>query len=121
MHSEKVTLGKFGEEKAVKYLSSNGYKILCRNFRCKIGEIDIVARDTAKKNLVIFFEVKTRKNCDFGLPCESITAAKLQKIKKIIAVYALVKKCKHCDLRIDAIEVLVMQDRVYIRHLENVD
>ena len=55
------TLGRFGEEKACNYLKKNNYKIIERNFRCRQGEIDIIAKDLSKNELV-FIEVKTRLN-----------------------------------------------------------
>jgi len=116
----KVNLGQFGEQKAVKYLISCGYEILCQNFRCKAGEIDIVARDRARSNLIVFFEVKTRRNRAFGLPCESVTASKVQKIKKVIGVYIKINRHRNDDFRIDVIEILMLNDKPYIRHLKNI-
>ena len=115
-----MNLGQFGEEKAAKYLTSSGYEILSRNFRCKAGEIDIVAKEKARDNLIVFFEVKTRKNRAFGLPCESVTALKMQKIKKAIRVYTRANKHIIKDLRIDVIEILILNKKTYIRHLKNI-
>ena len=114
------TLGQLGEEKAAKYLRSKGYDILCRNFRCKLGEIDIVARSKARKNAIVFFEVKTRTNCEYGLPCESVTPAKIKKLKSVIKTFAAYYNYLDKDLCIDIIEILMLDGRVYIRHLENV-
>jgi len=116
----KADLGRYGEEKAVHYLMSGGYEILCRNFRCKAGEIDIVARDRTKSSLIVFFEVKTRRSCIFGLPCESVTVSKLRKIKRVIREYVDANKHWNCDFRIDVIEVFVMNQKTYLRHLENI-
>ena len=115
-----MNLGRFGEEKAAGYLISNGYTVLCRNFRCKAGEIDIIAKDKNTKDLIVFFEVKTRKDRGFGLPCEAVTATKMQKIKRVIKVYAGTKHCANSDFRIDVIEILLLGKKAYIRHLENV-
>ena len=115
-----LNLGQFGEEKAVKYLISSGYEILCQNFRCKAGEIDIVARDRARSGLIVFVEVKTRRNRAFGLPCESVNASKMQKIKRVIRVYISINKHINDDFRIDVIEILMLNDKPYIRHLENI-
>ena len=115
-----VNLGQYGEEKAIEYLISNGYTVLCRNFRWKGGEIDIVARDKARKDLIVFVEVKARRNRGFGLPCEAVTASKLQRIRKTIKVYAGVKYCGDSDFRIDVIEILLVNRKTYIRHLKNV-
>ncbi|MCL1810257.1 MAG: YraN family protein [Clostridiales bacterium] len=115
-----MDLGRFGEDKATEYLISNGYKVLCRNFRWKGGEIDIVARDKEKSDLIVFFEVKTRKDRGFGLPCEAVTASKMRKIKNTIKVYASLKQCRGCDFRIDVIEMLLLDKKIYFRHLKNI-
>ena len=112
--------GAYGEEKAAEYLVSNGYSILCRNFRWKGGEIDIVARDKTRKDLIIFFEVKTRRTKGFGLPYEAVTASKVRKIKRTIKVFAGIKRCDGCDFRIDVIEILLLDGKAYIRHLKNI-
>ena len=115
-----MNLGRFGEEKALKYLIASGYGILYRNFRCKAGEVDIIAEDPAKDNVIVFFEVKTRKNRIFGLPCQSVTASKLHKIEKVIKTYAYRDRRGEKDYRIDIIEILIIDEKIYLRHLENV-
>ena len=73
------TLGKFGEDKACKYLEKNDYIISERNFRCKQGEIDIIAKDLSKNELV-FVEVKTRLSFNFGRPAQSVNYIKQKHI-----------------------------------------
>ena len=73
--------GNFGEEIAVKYLQDNGYKILARNVHySRFCELDIIAQ---YKKTIVFVEVKTRKNNDFGTPMEAITKTKYDNIKKV--------------------------------------
>ena len=115
-----MDLGKFGEERAIEYLISSGYTILCRNFRWKGGEIDIVARDKENKDLIVFFEVKARRSLVFGLPGEAVTVSKMRRIKRTIKVYASMKYCGDSDFRIDVIEILLQNGKAYIRHLKNV-
>jgi len=115
-----MDIGQYGEEKAAEYLNANGYTVLCRNFRWKGGEIDIVARDVIREDLIVFFEVKTRKNQKFGLPYEAVTASKIRKIKRSIKVYTVIKRCENYDFRIDVIEILLRNGKVYIRHLKNI-
>ncbi len=66
-------LGALGEKTAAEYLVQKGYRILCRNFRCREGEIDIVA---LKEDTLHFVEVKTRQGLLFGHPLESVTNKK---------------------------------------------
>ena len=64
------------EENATKYLEKQGYQIIQRNFSCKQGEIDIIAKD---KNEYVFIEVKTRQNTHYGMPCEAVHSRKQKK------------------------------------------
>jgi len=77
-------LGKSGEEAAVNLLKENGYKILMRNYRTRLGEIDIVASD---QDTIAFVEVKTRQQDRFGLPQEAISLAKQRKISKVATLF----------------------------------
>lgn len=84
-----VEIGKIGEEKAVEFLRKNRYKIIERNYRTKIGEIDIIAR---KNREIVFIEVKLRTSNKFGLPQESVNKKKIEKIEKISQIYLNSKK-----------------------------
>ena len=70
-------LGSLYEEKAIKYLIDNGFKIIKQNYHCKIGEIDIIA---IKDNILRFIEVKYRKNDLYGTPIQAVNLAKQKKI-----------------------------------------
>jgi len=74
----KREFGEFGEKLAANYLEQSGYRILCRNYWCKMGEIDIVAQ---KNNCVHFVEVKTRTGGFYGSPSESVTWHKIDKMR----------------------------------------
>jgi putative endonuclease len=78
------TLGKIGEDIAVKFLRRNGYGILHRNWRCVLGEIDIVAQE---KDFLVFVEIKTRSSVDFGPGYLSVNSRKQQKLIKLGQVY----------------------------------
>lgn len=112
-----MRLGAWGESAAEKYLRKVGYRILERNFRCRLGEIDIIALNGTE---LVFVEVKTRRNLNYGLPCESVTAAKIRHMKKAVAYYASTCPVKYCSVRLDVIEILVMEGRIHIRHIENI-
>ena len=77
----KQTVGEKGEKRACKYLELKGYKILERNYRCKLGEIDIIAEDKNKD--IVFVEVKTRSSLKYGAPSEAVNQYKQIHIKKV--------------------------------------
>lgn len=78
------TLGEWGENIAREYLLTHGYHVLETNYRCREGEIDIVALD---KDYLVFVEVRTRRGCGFGSPEESVTAAKKKKLISLAFIY----------------------------------
>lgn len=76
--------GTLGEDIACDFLGKNGYRIIERNFRCPGGEVDIVAR---QKDTLVFVEVRTKSSRAFGSPEESITAAKMEKLRNLADYY----------------------------------
>lgn len=98
--------GKEGEELADKLLRSKNFKIIERNYRFgKTGELDIIAEDTETKQLV-FVEVKSRKNLEFGDPILAITKNKMAQLKKVANAYLFEKEIREIDCRFDIITVL---------------
>ena len=92
-------LGDAAEERAVSFLKARGYAIVERNFRGKVGELDIVAKDG---DTIVFVEVRSRSGSRFGEPQESITAAKRRKIVKAAQLYAQARGLD-CPMRIDVL------------------
>ena len=80
----KQVTGKLGEDLATKYLEKIGYKIVARNFRCRQGEIDIIARSTEE---LVFVEVKTRTNLSYGSPAEAVDFTKQKHMEKVAKYY----------------------------------
>jgi putative endonuclease len=76
--------GAFGEKLARDFLENNGYGILETNYRCAEGEIDIIAR---QGKTLVFIEVRTKSSRKFGSPEESITTAKMRKLRAVVAHY----------------------------------
>ena len=76
--------GESGESIAVKFLKKNGYKIIEQNYRCKLGEIDIIARDD---RVLAFIEVKARRTEEFGGPKWAVTSRKQRKISMVALKY----------------------------------
>ena len=112
-----MTLGCWGEDIAEKYLKKKGYHIVERNFRCRLGEIDIIARDGAE---LVFIEVKTRQSQSYGLPCESINAEKVRHIIRTAAYYTTVHGMEYPETRLDVIEILKQEGKTYLHHIENI-
>jgi len=100
--SQKRDLGRLGEEAAAAYLAEKGYVILARNFRCRLGEIDIVAR---QGRTVAFVEVRTRTTDAFGLPEESIDARKRARLKRLAAYYLYIHGLSEVDCRFDVVAI----------------
>ena len=98
--------GKEGEDLAEKLLRSKDYQIIERNYRFgKTGELDIIAGDPDTKQLV-FVEVKSRKNLEFGDPILAITKNKMAQLKKVANAYLYDKDIREADCRFDVITVL---------------
>ena len=109
--------GDWGEDKAVEYLENMGYRLVCRKFKSKLGEVDVVAR---KGKILAFVEVKTRKRIDYGMPCEAVDAAKQYRLRRTAEYFLLVNPwTRGMQPRMDIIEVLCLDEGNYIRHLEN--
>jgi putative endonuclease len=99
-------LGERGESIAAAYLTDAGLRVLDRNWRCRDGELDIVARD---RDALVFCEVKTRRGTGFGHPVEAVTPAKQRRLR-ILAQRWLAAHDEHApDLRFDVVGVLVPQ------------
>ncbi len=108
-------LGIKGEAAARDYLILKGYKILDINWRYEKCELDIVCE---VDKLIVFVEVKTRSNTDFGTPAEFVGAAKQAKLIEGAEAY-LEQKNRDQEIRFDIIEVLFLNERFEINHLED--
>ncbi|MBS3971053.1 MAG: YraN family protein [Clostridia bacterium] len=95
-------IGKRGELLAQKHLKEAGYEIITVNYRCRLGEIDIIA---SKDNYIIFIEVKTRRNNNYGLPYESVSTVKQKRIRKVAAYYLKVNNIFQGDCRFDVVSI----------------
>lgn len=104
-----VTAGKLGEEAAVKLLEKQGYKIIGRNFRSKYGEIDIIA---IEGKVLVFVEVKTRWNREYGLPEEAVTPRKIASLVRAAQYFKLLHPRTPGLLRIDVIAVQVEGEKI---------
>ena len=112
-------VGNLGEEVAAAFLTTNGYKVIERNFRCKGGEVDIIARDTKEKSLA-FIEVKTRKNLSYGAPQLAVTPFKQRQISKAALTWLSKNHLHDQNARFDVIAILLTDNGQHkIEHIVN--
>ncbi len=97
------SIGAEAEKLASEYLLKIGYKIIKKNFRFGKGEIDIIAEDG---DILVFIEVKYRRNMEKGDPLLAITQSKIKQLKKIAEGYYFINKIKSRDCRFDVISLL---------------
>ena len=95
-------LGASGEDLAASHLKKQGFAILDRNYRCAVGELDLVAR---KGPLIVFAEVKTRRSEHYGAPHTAVTPQKQKKIIKLAHIYLKQKNLGNLQPRYDVIAV----------------
>ncbi|MEE9911476.1 MAG: YraN family protein [Deltaproteobacteria bacterium] len=114
--TSKILTGKAGEKVAADYLKKNGYRIVDVNFRCPMGEIDIVARD---KNELVFVEVKARKSDALGYPEQAVDTRKQKKLSQLAVWYLQKKKLDKTSARFDVVAILMRPEGHDIRLIKN--
>lgn len=108
-------LGLRGEELALAYLRDRGYTLVERNFRCRLGEVDLILKDGCE---LVFVEVKTRSSHLFGMPKEAVTPAKQARIRRLAQYYLLTRGRMDLTPRFDVVGVdLARRERPVIEHL----
>ena len=98
-------LGKIGEKATENYLLAKGYQILDRNWRIKEGEIDLVA--LSSEQVIVFVEVKTRSNNNYGEPLEAINPQKLRRMQRLALAWLATNQKLGANYRIDVSGVLL--------------
>ncbi|ORJ62452.1 YraN family protein [Geothermobacter hydrogeniphilus] len=116
MTEERLALGRWGEEQAVLFLRRQGFRILERNYRTRVGEIDIIARN---RRLLLFVEVKTRRGQACGLPQEAVGIFKQRQIIRTAQWYLNNQPAGRLQPRFDVIAVRQWRDEAFIEHLPN--
>ncbi|MBE6622830.1 MAG: YraN family protein [Ruminococcaceae bacterium] len=114
---QRKKLGYLGEDMAREFLENSGYKIICKNYTVRGGEIDIIAKDG---NTLVFAEVKTRKNDLFGKASEAVNSKKISHMctaaRRFIHEH---KELKYSSVRFDVLEVYTQ--KAVINHIVNID
>jgi putative endonuclease len=115
----KDAVGRFGEDVAARHLEAAGLQILARNWRCREGELDVVARDGTH---LVFVEVKTRSSLAYGSPAEAVHRRKSARIRQLALRWLLEQResGEHefwSDLRFDVVTVVRADSGVRVEHL----
>jgi putative endonuclease len=97
-----LLLGHEGEQRALFHLKRLGYRIICRNYRCPLGEIDIIAHH---RDVLVFVEVKSRRSEAFGSPKQAITPAKQHKLSQVAWHYLQKHDLTEAKARFDVVTV----------------
>lgn len=113
----KDVLGRWGEDVAAEHLEKAGLVLIERNWRCREGELDIVAMD---QQVLVFCEVKTRSGLGFGSPAEAVSAQKLQRLGILAVRWMKEHPRPWSELRFDVVAVLRTRDGLVVDHLRAV-
>jgi putative endonuclease len=114
--TKKITIGKEGEKIAAAYLKKNGYRIIEINFRCSIGEIDIIAKE---KDDLVFVEVKTRKSIELGYPEQAVGIRKQKKMSQLALWYLQKRKIADTNARFDVVAVTLIPEKNEVKLIKN--
>jgi putative endonuclease len=109
-------VGRAGEAAAITHLKGQGFQILARDWRARIGQIDIVAEDDGT---LVVVEVKARRGTSFGLPEEAVDARKQQKLRALLETYRIVTKRQEQPCRIDVLGLL-LDDTLSVARCEHI-
>ncbi|BBZ74380.1 UPF0102 protein [Mycobacterium paraseoulense] len=116
----RVQLGAMGEALAVDHLTRMGLRILHRNWRCRYGELDVIACDEATRTAV-FVEVKTRTGDGYGGLAYAVTERKVRRLRRLAALWLAGQDTRWAVLRIDVIRVRIGRRRTpEITHLQGI-
>jgi putative endonuclease len=112
----KDALGRRGEDLAVQYLEQRGLIVLSRNWRCREGEVDVVATD--RRRLVVC-EVKTRSGTGFGEPADAVDNRKAARIRRVTQAWLAAHQVRWCEIRFDVLAVLAQPgEPIAVQHYE---
>ena len=112
----KIIKGKEGEKIAAFFLKKNGYRIIETNFRCVLGEIDIIARENGD---LVFIEVKTRKSEELGYPEQAVGRKKQKKLSQLALWYLEKNKFTDIQARFDVVAVTISDSTNEIKLIKN--
>ncbi len=116
MTRERIELGKKGEDLALQTIKAMGYKKIIRNYRCPLGEIDLIAHDG---ETLVFLEIKTRRTGSTDYAKEAVTPRKQHQISKVALAYMKAAKCCDVRARFDVVAVSLMGGHPQVEVIKN--
>lgn len=116
----RAEIGAMGEQLAVDHLGQLGWRVLARNWRCRYGELDVIAADDAAQT-VVFVEVKTRTGEQFGGVEQAVTPAKVRRLRRLAALWLAQQQGRWASVRIDVITIRIGRRRTpELTHIQGV-
>ena len=116
----RAELGALGEQFAVDHLTALGLRVIDRNWRCRYGELDVVAADLASR-VVVFVEVKTRTTDQFGGVAQAVTPQKVRRLRRLAALWLASQERSWAQIRIDVVGVRIGRRRTpELTHVQGV-
>ena len=116
MTKERLDLGILGEQLALKEIERLGYKCIARNYRCPLGEVDLIAKDG---DCLVFIEIKTRSRKSIGYAKEAITGRKKRQLSKVALAYMKSNNCCDVKSRFDVVAINLKDDHEEIEVIQN--
>jgi putative endonuclease len=113
---ERIALGKLGEDLAIKRIKKLGYRYIARNYRCSLGEIDIIAREG---DCLVFIETKTRRGRSTGYAKEAVTDRKKRQLSKAALAYMKANDLNDSKARFDVVAVTLDEGGEHIELIRN--
>jgi len=113
---ERLELGEFGEKLALQKIKGLGYKKIIQNYRCPLGEIDLIARDD---DTLVFIEIKTRRGGSIAYAKEAVDARKKRQLSKVALAYLKSNDCYGVKARFDVVAVSLRGDKPRIEVIKN--
>lgn len=97
-----IEVGATGEDRAVDHLVRKGYRIVERNYRCKVGELDVIARDGG---VLVFVEVRSRRSSEYGNALDAVSWHKRRKVTRVAMAYLTARKPRFVEARFDVVAI----------------
>lgn len=116
MTQDRLDVGRLGEDLALRRLKKLGYRCIARNYRCSLGEVDIIARDG---ETLVFVEIKTRRDKSLGYAKEAVDKRKKRQLSKVALAYMKAEDCCDVKSRFDVVAINLEEDREQIEVIKN--